>query len=137
MYHDIHNQVSLPSLPNYFTVSKMKITVDTTDVLEGIEFGIITPKGGKDPLSTKTFIFIELVQILLKSFFLVAALVPAIFYIWTVGQYWTVLKAEGLTLWQAGTGLVALYGLALHWWRTSIQSKLYQIEMKKAYRSEL
>ena len=115
----------------------MKITVDTTDVLEGVEFGIITPEYGKDPLSTKTFILIEIVQILLKSFFLSVALIPAIFYILTVGQYWTVLKAEGLTLWQAGTGLVALYGLALHWWRTSIQSKLYQIEMKKAYRSEL
>ena len=43
-------------------------------------------------------------------------LIPAILYCWFAVEYWEVLKAEGVTVWHAGTGLVALYGLGLHWW---------------------
>lgn len=115
----------------------MKITVDTTDVLEGVEFRVITPKGGRSPISGWTFLRIYLIEGLLRALLLTLAFVPAVIYIWIVAQFWTVLKAEGVTVWQAGTGLVALYGLLLHWWRTSIQSKLHQLEMKKAYRQDL
>ena len=122
---------------NYYTVLKMKITIDNTDVLEGIEFQIITPEGDRTPKSTKTFFIIVLLRLLQDSVLVALATVPAILYVWAISQYWVVLKAEGLTLWQIGAGLVALYGLILHWWRTSIQSKLYQIEMKKAHHSLL
>ena len=81
--------------------------------------------------------FFGLVNILLNSFLMTLALIPAFAYVYASICFWPILKAEGLTLWQLGTGLVALYGLGLHWWRTHIQNKQYQVEMKKAYRSDL
>ena len=68
---------------------------------------------------------------------MVFVLIPATLYLLFVVEYWPVLKAEGLTLWQAGAGLAALYGLFLHWWRTTLQSKLYQLDMKKTHHSLL
>ena len=112
----------------------MKITIDNTDILEGIQFRVITSAGIGNPMSAKAFFLIELVTFLFRAFVLCILAVPAIFYVNVVMDYWLVLKAEGLTLWQAGAGLGAAYGLGLHWWRTSIQDKLYKIEMKKAYR---
>ena len=114
----------------------MKITIDTTDVLEGLELWVITPKGHGSPIGGRTFLLVHLLEFVANSLKLVIVLIPAMVYIWIVEAYWPALKAEGLSLWEAGTGLVALYGLGLHWWRTSTQDKQYKIEMKKAYRED-
>ena len=114
----------------------MKITVDTTDVVDGVQFLVITPKGHGNPIKGWTYLWILLLECLWNSIKLTASLIPAMLYILAMVTYWPELKAEGLSMWEAGTGLVALYGLGLHWWRTSTQDKLYKVEMKKACRSD-
>lgn len=115
---------------------KMKILVDTTDVSEGVEFRITTPKDHGMPVTWWAFLLIIVVESIWSAIKIVVSLSPAVLYIWIVAAYWPELKSEGLSIWEAGTGLVALYGLALHWWRTSTQAKQYKIEMKKAYRED-
>ena len=123
--------------PQLYNGPNMKITVDTTDVLDGVQFLVITPKGHGNPVTGRTYLLLLLLECLWNSVKLTASLIPAMLYIFIMVTYWPELKAEGLSVWEAGTGLVALYGLGLRWWRTSTQDKLYKVEMKKAYRSDL
>lgn len=113
----------------------MLITVDTTHPSYGIQLKIISPRGQGNPLPGWTFACLMLMESLFKSVKFSVTLIPAILYIYAMLVYWPDLNKAGLSIWEAGTGLVALYGLGLHWWRTSTQSKLYEVELRKSYRS--
>lgn len=115
----------------------MKITIDTTDLLDGLQMEVITTKNEDGPVTAKIFVAVEIVRIFLSSIVLALSLIPAVIYVIVVAEFWPALKGEGLTVWEAGTGIVALYGLGLHWWRTTILNKQYQVDLKKTYRSEL
>lgn len=115
----------------------MKITIDTIDLLDGLQVEVITAKNEDGPVTVKIFLAIEIVRIFLSSIMLALSLIPAFIYVMVVMEFWPALKREGLTVWEAGTGIVALYGLGLHWWRTTILNKQYQVDRKKTYRSEL
>ena len=115
----------------------MKILVDTTDFLKSFELEILTTKDHGVPTTWWVFLLLQLLEAIWSAIKIITALIPALFYIWLVAAYWPELRGEGLSIWEAGTGLVALYGLALHWWRTSTQAKQYIVDMKKAHREDL
>lgn len=114
----------------------MKITIDMTDLLDGLHMEVITTRNEDGPVTAKIFLAMEIVRIFLSAIMLTFLLIPAYIYVMVVAEFWPELKGEGLTVWEAGTGIVALYGLGFHWWRTTILNKQYQVDLKKAFRSE-
>ena len=110
---------------------KDTVALSNEEVADGIEFGSIVPVGELHPPNFWQRCWLILLSTLVRSLMAAALLIPALLYIWLAVVHWDSLKAEGVTVWHAGSGLVALYGLGLHWWRTSVQEKQFRAEREQ------
>ena len=101
------------------------------DVADGVEFGSIVGVGEFNPPTFWERCWMIIVMSFIRSLLTMLLLIPAYIYIFLIIEFWEILKAEGVTVWHAGSGLVALYGLGLHWWRTSVQEKQFRAEREQ------
>lgn len=107
------------------------VTLSNEEVADAVEFGRIVPVGEHTPPHFLRKCWLMLGLAVARSVMATILLIPAVLYILVIVEYWDVLKAEGVTPWHAGSGLVALYGLGLHWWRTSVQEKQFRAEREQ------
>ena len=104
------------------------VTMTNEEVADGIEFGSIVGIGKRTPLGFWKNLQLLMLESLGRSFLVMLTLVPAFLYCYLVAAYWDLLKGEGVTVWEVGAGLVAGYGLVLHWRRTLVHERQYKAE---------
>lgn len=107
------------------------VEISNVDVADMLEFGSIVPVDELEPPKFWGRCWLSLIWAFAWSLKAAVLMLPAYLYCWAAVVNWELLKAEGVTVWQAGSGLVALYGLGLHWWRTSVQERQYKAEREQ------
>ena len=110
---------------------KETVTLSNEEVADAVEFGRIVPVDEHTAPSFVRKCWMMLGLAVARSLMATVLLIPALLYSLLIAEYWEFLKAEGVTPWHAGSGLVALYGLGLHWWRTSVQEKQFRAEREQ------
>ena len=125
--------VTSPKVKKRVEMDKQRKTfsMSNEELADGVEFGRIVPADGSSPPTFWRSLGLQILLSVLWTLKVTVMLIPASLYFWLVAEYWEYLKAEGVTVWQAGSGLVALYGLALHWWRTSVQERRFKAEREQ------